>query len=57
MNLHGTLVRKLVLAVVLKLVVLTLLWGVFIKGQKVPVNSEAPAAHLLTPSAVAPKED
>lgn len=57
MNLHGTLVRKLVLAVVLKLVVLTLLWGVFIKDEKVPVNSEATAAHLLTPSAVAPKED
>lgn len=42
-----SLLRKLVWAVVLKLMVLTLLWWLFIEGQKVAVDDGGMAAQML----------
>lgn len=40
------LLRHLLIAVAIKIVVLTLLWWVFIREARVPVDSERAAAHL-----------
>lgn len=40
------LLRHLLIAVAVKIVVLTLLWWVFIREARVPVDSERAAAHL-----------
>ncbi len=43
----SALVRKLVIAVILKLLVLLALWWAFIREQRVEVDGRAAAAHVL----------
>ncbi|MDP1900631.1 MAG: hypothetical protein Q8K96_09290 [Rubrivivax sp.] len=43
------LVRHLVTAVLVKLVVLTALWWVFVRDARVPVDAEQTAAQIGTP--------
>ncbi len=52
-----SLLRKLVWAAVLKLIVLTLLWWLFIDGQKVAVDDGGMAARMLRPPQAAPAQD
>lgn len=42
------LVRHLVIAIVLKLVVLTGLWSAFVRDERVGVDADRAAAHLST---------
>ena len=50
MNLQDrTLLRKLVWAVLIKLVVLTVLWWFFVRDVRVVVDEEAAAHRLLAP--------
>lgn len=42
-----TLVRKLVIALVIKLAVLTALWWFFVRDQRVPVDVDAAASQML----------
>ncbi|MFW9594481.1 MAG: cytochrome oxidase putative small subunit CydP [Macromonas sp.] len=45
---HRVLVRKLALAVVVKLCVITALWWAFFSPHRVEVDSERAAAHLVS---------
>jgi len=50
MNLSDrTLVKKLAIVLVLKLVLLVLLWSVFVRDQRVPVSGDSVAAKFLAP--------
>lgn len=50
MNLKDrSLVRKLAVVLVLKLVLLTGLWWGFVRDQRVAVNADAATTHLLGP--------
>jgi len=48
------LLRHLAAAVLLKLVVLTALWWVFVRDDRVDVDAERAAAHVGAGAAVAP---
>lgn len=45
---HRVLVRKLALAVVVKLCVIAVLWWAFFSQHRVEVDSERAAAHLIS---------
>lgn len=51
-----TLVRKLVIAVLIKLVVLVALWWGFVREQRVTVDAETAATQMLGADAVKKKE-
>jgi hypothetical protein len=51
-----TLVRKLALVLVIKLVVLTGLWWGFVREQRVVVNDNAAVSQMLGPSPIKNKE-
>ena len=46
-----TLLKKLALVLLLKLLVLTVLWWVFVRDQQVAVDGNRAAAQLLHPAA------
>lgn len=46
---HRSLVRKLAWVVVLKLIVITAIWWMFMRDQRVKVEPETAAEHLLAP--------
>lgn len=48
------LLRHLLIAVAVKMAVLTLLWWAFIREARVPVDSERAAAHLGGAASVSP---
>jgi cbb3-type cytochrome oxidase subunit 3 len=54
---NRSLVRKLAWTVLLKLLVLTAIWWAFIRDQKVTVDSETAAEHLLAPALSTPSKD
>lgn len=41
------LLRKLVIALVIKLIVLSAIWGVFVRGYRVPVDIDTAARQVL----------
>lgn len=51
-----TLVRKLVIAVLIKLVVLVALWWGFVREQRVTVDAETAATQMLGAEVVKKKE-
>jgi len=51
-----TLVRKLVIVLLVKLVVLLALWWIFVREQRVAVDADAAATQLLGVEVVKTKE-
>jgi len=49
-SLNRTLVNKLVVVVLLKLAVLTAIWWLFIRDERVHVDTQRVTSHLLSPS-------
>jgi lysylphosphatidylglycerol synthetase-like protein (DUF2156 family) len=47
---HRSLVRKLAWVVVLKLVLITAIWWMFMRDHRVKVEPETAAEHLLAPA-------
>jgi hypothetical protein len=57
MNLSDrTLVKKLAIVLVLKLVLLVVLWSVFVRDQRVAVSGDSVAAQFLAPDSTTAKE-
>jgi hypothetical protein len=56
MNLSDrTLVKKLAIVLVLKLVLLVVLWSVFVRDQRVSVSGDSVAAKFLAPDSTTVK--